>query len=304
MRPRSMFGNWTLLLVALVSLMLICVAACSKQSEVEKKNVIRMADTPWSCTPPLNLRAKIILEEMGYNVELVSLSMDMAWSGVASGDVDVIMDAWVLNYPEKLLKLGDKIAIIGLNYGNAVQGLCVPNATTPPELTSLAQLNDYIKLFDSDGDGIGEIHGLEPGTGSNRINLLQIERLDLNYKLVESGEFAVLTELDSAIKRGKSMIFNIWTPHWAFGKHDLRFLEDPSRSFPESIIMTVVNEELLKTAPDVCRLLSRFETTVDEVNQMIYEAEVEKREPIKIARKWIENNRDKVKDWLKADETS
>ena len=299
MKLKGVVGNWKLCLVLLLSLILTSITACADGGE--EKKVIRMADTPWSCTPPLNLRAKIILEEMGYEVELVSLSMDMAWVGVAAGEIDVIMDAWVLNYPEKLIGFGDTIAIVGLNYGGAVQGTFVPTSTTPPELTSLGQLNDYIELFDKDGDGRGEMHGLEPGTGSNRIQLLQIEQLELNYDLVESGEFAVLTELERRIAKGETMAFQLWRPHWVFGKYDLRLLEDPSGNTPESIIMTVVNEDLLETAPDVCLLLNRFTTTVDEVSDMIYECEVEERESMEIAQEWIENNRDKVNDWLEVE---
>ena len=191
----------------------------------------------------------------------------------------------------------DKVAIIGRNSGKAIQGTFVPAATTPAELTSMGQLNDYIELFDKDGDGRGEMHGLEPGTGGNRIQLLQIERLGLNYDLVETGEFAELAELESRIAKGETMTFQMWKPHWIFSKYDLRFLEDPTGSIPESIVMTVVNEELLRTNPDVCLLLNRFETTADEVSDMIYEAEVEGREPMDIAQEWIENNRDKVNEY-------
>jgi len=296
---KGMFGNWKLFIVFVLSLVLIAITACT--SVEEEKTVIRMADTPWSCTPPLNLRVKIILEEMGYEVELVSLSMDMAFNAVAAGEIDVIMDAWVLNYPEKLIGLGDTIAIVGLNYGNAIQGTFIPVATTPLELTTMDQLNDYIELFDNDGDGRGELYGLEPGTGGNRIQLLQIERLGLNYDLVESGEFAVIAELESRMTSGEAMAFQMWKPHWIFGKYDLRFLEDPTGSIPASIVMTVVNEELLQTAPDVCLLLNRFETTVDEVSDMIYEAEVLGRDPMDIAQEWIENNRDKVDEWLQVE---
>ena len=299
MGRKHKLGIKVLMVTLGVLLILLPFAGCAPTPEEGVKKTIRMAATPWCTTPPLNSIAKILLEEeMGYEVELVHSTMDVAWAAVANGDIDVIMDAWVLNYPEKLITLGDKIAIIGLNYGEAVQGWFVPEAYTPPELTSVGQLNNYIELFDDDGDGRGEIYGVEPGCGGNRINQLMIDRLDLNYYQVESSEWAMLSMLAKACESEKPILVYLWTPHWAFSKHDLRYLEDPSGSFPKSIVMTIVNKEFLTREPDVCLFFNRFETTVEEMNQAIYEAEVKEREPMEIAREWIRENRSRVDSWL------
>jgi len=301
MKLKGVFGNWKVLPVVLLSMMLVFSLACAAgpgEGKVEPRTTIRIAECPWSCTPPiLNILEIILTEDMGYETERVPGSTDLIFAGLGSGDVDIHFEGWLPNYERKLIVFTDSVAVIGLNYAGADQGWWVPNYVDP-SLTSIAQLNDYISLFDSDGDGVGEIQDLEPGAASVLMNTAIIKELGLNYVQIETGEWALLAAVKAAYAKKEPILFQMWTPHWIFFERDLRVLEDPTESYGPSVIVMIVNRNLLKSNPDVVEVMANFSITMKDMNDMIYRIEIEKEDARAVAREWIEKNRSKVDSWL------
>ena len=301
MKLKGVFGNWKVLLVVLLSMMLVFSLACAAgpgEGKVEPRTTIRIAECPWSSTPPiLNILEIILTEDMGYEVERVAGSTDLIFAGLGSGDVDVHFEGWLPNVEWKLIAFADSVAVVGLNYAGADQGWWVPNYVDP-NLTSIAQLNDYVSLFDSDGDGKGEFQSLEPGSSSNLLNQAIIDALGLNYVQTETSEWALLAAVKAAYAKKEPILFYTWTPHWIFFDHELRFLEDPTESYGPSVILMVVHRNLLKSNPDVVEVMANFSITMKDMNDMIYRIEIEKDDARAVAREWIEKNRSKVDSWL------
>src|SRR5699024_6958014 len=153
---------------------------------------------------------------------------------------------------------------------------------------------------ESNADEIDEIVGIEPGSGTMDIAENAVEGYDLDVDLTSSSEGAMLSTLDQAIEYEEPIVVTLWQPHWAFEKYDLKFLDDPEEHLGESEnIHTMVREGLEDDKPDAFKLLDNFHWDLEDMNQVMSEAQDDDVETIDAAKDWIKENQDKVDEWTK-----
>src|SRR5699024_6196680 len=153
---------------------------------------------------------------------------------------------------------------------------------------------------ESNADEIDEIVGIEPGSGTMDIAENAVEGYDLDVDLTSSSEGAMLSTLDQAIEDEEPIVVTLWQPHWAFEKYDLKFLDDPEEQLVESEnIHTMVRKGLEDDKPDAFKLLDNFHWDLEDMNQVMSEAQDDDVETIDAAKDWIKENQDKVDEWTK-----
>ncbi|HAG06865.1 MAG: Glycine betaine ABC transporter substrate-binding protein [Clostridia bacterium 62_21] len=284
-----------LVLVAVLVLGLLAAGTGCGGGAAEKEVTIAM--TPWSTTIPTTNIAKILLEEeLGYKVNVQNADAGVTYSGLASGDIDIFLDSWLPHmHADYMKKYGKNIEDIGTVYTEGVLGWVAPTYVEPD---SIAELNDYKDKFDSNGNGKGEIIGIEPGAGMMRTSKKIIDAYGLDFELVESSEWAMMAEVDKAVKENRWIVFLGWSPHWMFAKYDLKYLEDPKGFWAGDEVHVLVTKGLEKRAPEVVSFLKKFKVSIDDMNKMIYDIEVEKKDPVAVARAWIDAHPDEVKAML------
>ncbi|MDN5347016.1 MAG: glycine betaine/proline transport system substrate-binding protein [Clostridia bacterium] len=290
-----MASKRSLVLVAVLVLGLLMVGAgCAKGKKTKE---VTIALTPWSTTIPTTNIAKILLEEeLGYKVHVQNADVGVTFSGLASGDIDIFLDSWLPHmHADYMKQYGHNIEDLGAVYTEGVLGWVVPAYVKP---VSIEQLNQYKEKFDSDGNGKGEIIGIEAGAGMMRTSQEIIDAYGLEFELVEASEWAMMAEADKAIKEKRWIVFLGWSPHWMFAKYDLRYLKDPKGYWQGDEVHVLVNKDLPRRAPEVAEFLKRFKVSIDDMNKMIYDIEVEKKDPVAVARTWINANQDRVKAML------
>lgn len=138
------------------------------------------------------------------------------------------------------------------------------------------------------------IIGIEPGAGEMDAANQAMKDYDLDQKLT-TGSSAVMTQmLGDAIKQKAPIVVTGWTPHWKFEKYDLKFLKDPKGSFgkPEEI-HTLARKGLKEDKPNAYKLLDNFHWTVDDMQEVLVDLN-DGMEIKDAARKWVDNNQDKV----------
>ena len=105
--------------------------------------------------------------------------------------------------------------------------------------------------------------------------------------------------LEKAYRAKKPIVVTGWKPHWKFAKMELKFLEDPKKTFGEAEnIHTLVRKGLEEDNPKAYRIMDRFYWTsqdMEEVMLMIQEGKT----PEEAAAEWVKNHPDKVKEWTK-----
>lgn len=238
-----------------------------------------------------HVAAEILQSKLGYSVELKPVEPAIMWQGVARGDLDATLSAWMpATHGEYYEKLKDKVEVLGTNYAGAKIGLIVPNYVAAK---SIADLDTYAKDFD------GKIIGIDAGAGVMRRAEEAVKEYGLTQiKLMPSSGPAMSTALARAEKAKKPIVVTGWIPHWMFAKWELRFLEDPKNVFGEAErIDTVANPGINGKAPEATAFLKKFSWGAEEVGSVMLEIR-DGRKPEEAAKAWVENNPERVAGWL------
>jgi len=236
------------------------------------------------------------LEEMGYNVEMKTLTeAGPLYAGLAKGDVDIYPSAWPeLTHKSYMDKYGDKIEDLGAYYDNAKLTIAVPEYS---ELTSIEDLKGKAAQFD------GKIIGIEPGAGlTEQTNKMLPEYgLDSEYELVTSSTAAMLTELKKATEAKKDIVVTLWRPFWANDAFPVKDLEDPKGAMgdPEGLHF-LATEGFTEKYPEAAELIKKIKLDDAQYGALegLVTSDEYKDKSAEAVKKWISEYSDKI-DWLK-----
>ncbi|ULL18751.1 glycine/betaine ABC transporter [Paenibacillus sp. H1-7] len=145
-----------------------------------------------------------------------------------------------------------------------------------------------------------EIIGIDPGAGIMKSTAQVLKDYDLkDWKLVEGSGAAMTAALDKAIKDKKPIVITGWTPHWMFGKYDLKYLKDPKNVFGgDEQIHTIVRSGLKTDEPSAYSVLDKFEWTPEDMAKVMVDIQNGKK-PEEAAAEWVKGNAAKVDAWSK-----
>ncbi|MFD1412490.1 glycine betaine ABC transporter substrate-binding protein [Oceanobacillus jeddahense] len=142
------------------------------------------------------------------------------------------------------------------------------------------------------------VTGIEPGAGVTETannTLDTYDNLD-GWELEESSTVGMLAQLADAISNEEPIIVTGWIPHHKFLQYDLKMLDDPEGTMGESeSAHTITRLDLEEDMPDAYELLNKFNWELEDVEQVMYEAEDSDVETA--AANWVEENQDKVAEW-------
>lgn len=145
-----------------------------------------------------------------------------------------------------------------------------------------------------------KIIGIDPGSGIMKSTAQAIQDYNLEgWTLIEGSSAAMTAAMDKAIREEQPIIITGWTPHWMFNKYDLKYLEDPLKSYGDAEeIHTVVRLGLAEDHPSAYEFLDRFQWSSDEMGE-IMTAMQEGQAPDKAASEWANAHKDRVDEWTK-----
>jgi len=168
--------------IALLAAALTALGATS--APAAERNVIRIGWTAWSDAEAVTNIAKEVLEKrLGYKVELVMTDIGLQYAGVARGDLDVMLMAWLpTTHKAYWDKVSGDVVDLAVLYDHARLGWAVPNYVPETEVSSIADLNKLevrSRLH-------GRVQGIDPGAGLMRAS----ERALTDYALsdIEPGQ--------------------------------------------------------------------------------------------------------------------
>ncbi|WFR62503.1 glycine betaine ABC transporter substrate-binding protein [Paenibacillus amylolyticus] len=145
-----------------------------------------------------------------------------------------------------------------------------------------------------------QIIGIDPGAGIMKSAAKAIEDYKLtDWTLIEGSGAAMTATLDKAIKNEEPIIITGWTPHWMFNKYDLKYLEDPEKSFGDAEeIHTIARKGLKEDHPVAYEFLSRFQWTSDQMGEMMTAIQ-DGTSPEEAAKAYAEKHADQIAEWTK-----
>ena len=273
---------------------------------------------------------KVVLEDnLGVEVELQNATNPIVFEAMDKGTMHVHPEVWLPNQANLYHTYVEEKGSVVQN-PNAVisfQGMCVSKATAEQHgVTAITHLTDPDKaaLFDSDGDGRGEIWIGATGWASTNVEKIRAKSYgyDQTLEMLEMDETLAMAQLDASVAQNRPYVFVCWTPHHLFSLHDLHVLEEPDHdpekwvviqptddpdwlnnsSAPVSWADTYLHIHYAKaledSQPQAARILNNVMVDTDQVSAMVYALSIEKQDPAEFAMQWVEANADLVDSWL------
>lgn len=241
------------------------------------------------------LAAKLIKDELGQEVELVQTDVAPLYQGVSRGDLDAMMMAWLpQTHADYFAKVKDDVETLGSVYDGAKLGWVVPAYIPEDMISSIADLSkDEVKeKLDS------TIQGIDPGAGLTRLSQQAVKDYGLDdYNLQISSEAGMLTTVDRAMRSEDWFVATSWSPHWMFGKYDIRYIEDPKKSLGDAEHVDILARKGFKEDnPEVAGFLSRMKLPISDLEAGMFEAQETSYDAA--IEKYIEDHPDQVKAWV------
>jgi glycine betaine/proline transport system substrate-binding protein len=266
----------------------------------EAPGTIRIGWTAWSDAEFVTKVARRVLEErLGMDVELVMADIGIQYQGVASGDLDAMLMAWLpQTHQEYWRRFAGDVTNLGVLYTRARLGWAVPAYVPESELGSIADLAKP-ELREKLG---GRIQGIDPGSGLMQASEHAVAEYGLqDYELVTASGAAMTAALARAIGRNEWIVVTAWSPHWMWARWDLRYLDDPKGALGgrERIHVLVRHGFYQDFPPEVTEFLARMFLPIDELEAALLTATDES---VDVAvDDYLEQHPDRIDYWVTGD---
>ncbi len=264
-----------------------------EQPAEPREETVRIVYVEWASEIASSYVVKTVIEEkLGFNCELLPVTVISMWESVAAGDQDGMVAAWLPSLHEHYYETHkDQVENLGPNLEGAVMGLVVPEYVP---IDSIEQLHENVEEFE------GNIIGIDPEAGIMEKTDQVIEEYDLHdYQLITGSDSTMTTTLGNAIEEERWIVVTGWTPHWKFARWDLKYLQDPKGVFgEEEHIGTIVRQGLEEDLPRVYSFLDNFYWSAADMEQVMLWTREEGTTPADAAKRWVEENEELVLEWV------
>lgn len=249
---------------------------------------IQIVHNPWDTEVASSTVLAIALEEVGYNVTMVSVDNAIMYESLATGESDAMTSAWLpVTHGTIYESYENDVVNLGENLTGARSGLVVP---TYMDVSSIDELDSQAEQT---------IMGVEPGAGI----MMQTEEAMGHYPNLADWELespstgAMLASLDIAIQEQEEIVITGWAPHWKFQEYDLKFLDDPDYVYGEvEHIYTLVRQGFEEDHPEAFQIIDNFNWEVSDMESVTYEMQ-NGLDDRTAAQNWIDDNREQVESW-------
>ncbi|MGN8259244.1 choline ABC transporter substrate-binding protein [Pseudomonas sp. SMSB3] len=259
---------------------------------------VKLADPGWSDIASTNAVAKLLLEGLGYQVKIDSLAVPIIYGGLKDGRIDAFLGNWMpaqQGFHDKFVATGD-VQQLARNLQGTEFTLAVPDYVWNAGIKDFADLQKHAKQFEQ------KLYGIGSGAPAN-LSLKQI--IDANefglgqWKLVESSEQAMLTQVDRAVKKQQFIVFLGWTPHPMNVKLNMHYLSGGEKWFgSKGEVFTLVRKGYPQACPNAAKLLANLSFTLEAENTIMAEVVDKKVSFDQAATNWVNQHPQSLDGWL------
>jgi glycine betaine/proline transport system substrate-binding protein len=306
-----------------------CVGVVASAGANAAELVIAMPNWP-SGQATANILKVALKDEFGIEADAVEMGTLIAFAALDKGEVDIHPEVWLPNLDNLVKQYATDAGTVAVSPigGAAWQGICATRtAAEKVGIKDIADLSDPKKTeaLDTDGDGRGELW-----IGAETWSSTTIERIrarsygyENNLTLLKMPEDVGMAAVDAAVATDRPMVFACYAPHVVFKLHDIvRLTEPPYDPAKWKVVLPSEDASWLSKSnaavgwdaahfhiayatslrdkhADVAKFLERIDFTTDEVTEMSYAIQVDRKEPYLFAREWVASHEARIKEWVK-----
>lgn len=263
---------------------------------------IKLAETGWADINATTAMVSVVAEGLGYKVSAPIISVPIAFTSVSKGKIDAFLGYWSPSMDsiaapfiqDKSIVIPEKANLEGAKYT-----LAVPRYTYDAGLQSFNDIAKFKKELNA------SIYGIEAGNDGNLLIQKMIKENLYNlsdFKLRESSEAAMLSQVKRAVKAKKPIVFLGWEPHPMNTQIDMKYLAGGEEVFGPNYgsakVLTIISSDFNQRCPVETSLLSQIQFTVAIENELMLDI-LEKKIPAKeAAKRYLKAHPELLDQWL------
>jgi glycine betaine/proline transport system substrate-binding protein len=230
-----------------------------------------------------------------------TLSVPIGYQSMKNGEIDVFLGNWMPAQQAFIddLNSAKAIEVLNKNLEGAKFTLAVPTPAAEKEgVKDFADLSEHADAFER------KIYGIEPGAPANSNIQKMIDSGDFNLKdweLVESGEQAMLAQVERASNAGSPIVFLAWAPHPMNEQFDITYLSGGDDYFGANYggaeVYTLARTGWPAQCPNAATFLKQLTFSVDMENVLMGEI-LGGEDPQDAAKAWLKENPAAYEPWL------
>ena len=288
---------------ALSGAALLVLSGTTLAAEPASCKTVNMSDVGWTDITATTAATSVVLDALGYSPEVKVLSVPVTYKSLETGDIDVFLGNWMPTMEGDLgpyRDAGSVVVVEPANLTGAKYTLAVNKKAADAGLKSFSDIAKFKDELD------GEIYGIEPGNDGNRIilDMISSDAFGLKgFKVVESSEQGMLSQVTRAKKRGNMVVFLGWAPHPMNANFELTYLSGGDDFFGPNFggadVYTNTRKDYSSQCPNVGKLLSNLQFTLAMENEIMGAILDDGQEPNAAATKWLKANKGILDGWLK-----
>jgi glycine betaine/proline transport system substrate-binding protein len=283
---------------ALLTLTLAPFSASAADAEACKS--IRLSDPGWTDITATNGVAAYLLEALGYEPDVKTLSVPIGYQSMKNGEIDVFLGNWMPAQQAFIDDLNSAKAaeVLNKNLEGAKFTLAVPATVAETGVKDFADLAKNADGFER------KIYGIEPGAPANTNIQKMIDSGDFDLKdweLVESGEQAMLAQVERANKEEKPIVFLAWAPHPMNEQFDISYLSGGDAYFGANFggaeVFTLSRTGWAETCPNAATFFKQLTFNIEMENVLMGEI-LDGEDAEDAAEAWLKENPAAFEPWL------
>ena len=216
-----------------------------------------------------------------------------------NNDVDVFLGYWnpaMVSYFDPYKKDGS-IDTVRVNLTGAKYTFAVPSYVWEAGVKDFKDLSKFADRFEH------QMYGIEPGSNQLMLDAIADPALDLkDWKVVESSEAGMLSEVGYKIKEKKFIVFQGWAPHPMNTMYDFRYLTGGDKyygpDFGAATVSTQTRKGYAGECPNVGHFLNNLAFDIDFENAGMGYLINDGMQPQDAGLKAIKQNPEKLTTWL------
>ncbi len=260
---------------------------------------VRFSDVGWTDITSTTAATSVVLEAIGYEVDIKVLSVPVTYVSLSKGDIDVFLGNWMPTMENDISKYRDdgSVETVRTNLEGAKYTLATNAAGAGAGIDSFDAIASHADALDS------KIYGIEPGNDGNRQIQTMIDQDAFGlggFKVVESSEQGMLAQVRRSTDA--PIVFLAWEPHPMNANFDLTYLPGGDDFFGPDLggatVLTNTRKGFSEECPNLGQFLQNLSFTLPMENEIMGAILDDGIEAQKAAKAWLVEHPDVIETWL------
>jgi len=262
---------------------------------------VAFADVGWTAETATTAMSGMILEALGYEVDIKVVSVPVTYASMSNGDIDAFLGNWMPSMAADIepFVADGTVEVLRPVVEGAKYTLATNAAGAALGISDFSDIAQHAEALES------SIIGIEPGNDGNRLilDMISTNAFGLGgFDLKESSEQGMLAQVARSDAKNEPVIFLGWAPHPMNNNFKMTYLTGGDDyfgpDFGAAVVYSNVRAGYIEECPNVGKFLSNLSFSVDMENILMAAILDDGAKPEVAARDWLSSNTIILDTWL------